>query len=105
MTSILRNQPVLPDFVVRWDFPLLRPAHDLNPEALRTPQSKNKLCSDKEFVETVLGSDAMSLDRVVRKAAEALDMSKATSCRYLQRAKAAGLVCHSSGLYWRKDKK
>ena len=30
-------------------------ARELNPDALRRPQSKNKVCSDREFVEVVLG--------------------------------------------------
>src|SRR5512135_1313357 len=41
VTSILRNLPQLPEFVVEWDYPLMRLAKELNPEALRRPQGRN----------------------------------------------------------------
>jgi hypothetical protein len=37
VTSILRNLPYLPEFVVSWDYPLMKVAKDLNPDALRRP--------------------------------------------------------------------
>ena len=100
VTSILRNLPQLPEFVLAWDYPLMRVASDLNPDALRRPQSKNKVCSDKDFVETVLGNDSRSYKSVVGRAREFLEMSEATANRYLSRLKEAGLICHSGGLYW-----
>ena len=36
----------------------MRVAKDLNPEALRRPQAKNKVCTDKEFVEAADQRDA-----------------------------------------------
>jgi hypothetical protein len=100
VTSILRNLPQLPEFVVTWDFPLMRVAKDLNPDALRRPQAKNKVCSDKEFVEAVLGDKARNFTSVVQIAQAQLDMSPATTKRYLSRLKEAGVICASGGLYW-----
>ncbi|MGH7992653.1 MAG: AAA family ATPase [Limisphaerales bacterium] len=100
VTSILRNLPCLPEFVLAWDYPLMRLQPDLNPEALRRPQSKNKVCSDKEFVQTVLGTETRNYKGVIGQAQEFLQMSEATTNRYLTRLKQAGLIYHSGGLYW-----
>jgi hypothetical protein len=100
VTSILRNLPRLPEFVLAWDFPLMKLAPDLNPDALRRPQSKNKLCSDKDFVEKVFGKDSRNFSRVIEEAQARLDMSPATAKRYLNRLKEAGMIAHSGGLYW-----
>jgi len=103
VTSILRNLPQLPEFVVAWDFPLMRLAKDLNPDALRRPQSKNKVCSDKEFVEAVLGDESKAFARIIEAADTNLNMSRATAARYLNRLVDAGVIASSGGLYWRKN--
>ena len=63
VTSILRNLPQLPEFVVEWDFPLMRVAGDLNPDALRRPQSKRKKCTDKEFMDAVMTSEGTTFTK------------------------------------------
>lgn len=100
VTSILRNLPQLPEFVVSWEYPLMRLAKELNPEALRRPQAKNKVCSDREFVESVLGKESRTYKVVISRARESFEMSEATANRYLTRLKEAGLIGHSGGLYW-----
>ena len=101
VTSILRNLPQLPEFVVGWDYPLMQVANDLNPEALRRPQSKNKVCSDKEFVEAVIADEPKAFKVIAADAASSLKMSKRSVTTYLARLTAAGLVCTSAGVYWR----
>jgi hypothetical protein len=101
VTSILRNLPQLPEFVVAWDYPLMRVAKDLNPEALRRPQAKNKVCSDKEFVDAVITDDPKAFKAIAADAAACLKMSKRSVTTYLARLAAAGLVCTSAGVYWR----
>ena len=101
VTSILRNLPQLPEFVVAWDFPLMRVANDLNPDALRRPQSKNKVCSDKEFVEAVITDDPKAFKTIAAEAAACLKMSKRSVTTYLARLTAAGLIFTSAGVYWR----
>lgn len=101
VTSILRNLPQLPEFVVSWDYPLMKLASDLNPEALRRPQSKNKVCSDKEFVAAVITDEAKPFKVIAADAAACLKMSKRSVTTYLARLTAAGLVCTSAGVYWR----
>jgi len=100
VTSILRNLPQLPEFVVGWDYPLMRVANDLNPEALRRPQSKNKKCSDKDFVEAVLSSEGKPFNKIVSEAKSLLSMSPRTTANYLKRLTARGLINLSGGLYW-----
>jgi hypothetical protein len=102
VTSILRNLPQLPEFVVHWDFPLMQLASDLNPEALRRPQSKNKVCSDKEFVDQFISDTPTARAAIVEKAGKA-DISTRTADRYLQRLSEAGLINCGGGLYWRKQ--
>ena len=58
------------------------------------------MCSDREFVESVLGTESRGHKGVMARAREVLDMSEASANRYLTRLKAAGLICHSGGLYW-----
>lgn len=101
VTSILRNLPRLPEFVVSWEFPLMRVAKDLNPEALRRPQAKNKVCSDKEFVDQVLTEKPTARAEIVAKAKE-FGFSRATTDRYLGRLSENGVIGCEYGLYWRK---
>lgn len=102
VTSILRNLPQLPEFVVSWEYPLMRLAKELNPEALRRPQAKNKVCSDKEFMETLITETPVGFASLVAEADEKLSMSRATTARYLQRLVEASLITSAGGLYWRK---
>lgn len=102
VTSILRNLPRLPEFVVSWDFPLMRVAPELNPDALRRPQSKNKVCSDKEFVDELLTYRPTARGDIVAKAAN-LAISRASVDRYLKRLCDAGVICSGGGLYWKKS--
>lgn len=102
VTSILRNLPQQPEFVVAWDYPLMRVAKDLNPDALRRPQSKNKVCSDKDFIEQLITSTPTSRGSIVAAASE-MAISPATTDRYLRRLSGAGLITSSGGLYWRRE--
>ena len=100
VTSILRNLPALPEFVVEWDYPVMKLATDLNPEALRRPQTKKKVCTDRDFMEAAVGSEPKAFGTIVRDAGKVLKMSSRTAARYLARLAAAGLVAQSGGLYW-----
>lgn len=102
VTSILRNLPQLPEFVVAWDYPRMQLAKDLNPDALRRPQAKNKVCSDKEFVEQLITETPTGFANIVAEAGSKLAMSRATAARYLQRLVDSGVIASSGGLYWRK---
>ena len=101
VTSILRNLPALPEFVVEWDFPLLHRRDGLNPTALRTPKRTQKLMSDREFVETFFpDKTAFSRKRLVELAG-AQGMSCPTTDRYLARLTASGILGSGGGLYWK----
>ncbi len=101
VTSILRNLAPLPEFVVSWEFPLMTLAKELNPEALRRPQAKNKVCTDKEFVEELL-TEAPTTRAIIIGRAEQKGISSATTDRYLKRLSEAGVIGCEYGLYWRK---
>jgi hypothetical protein len=101
VTSILRNLPILPEFVLSWQFPLMRIATDLNPDALRRTQGRSKICTDKQFLDQAIGSSGRSFTTIINEAEKELAMSRATAARYLARLAEAGLVTSSSGLYWR----
>jgi DNA-binding transcriptional ArsR family regulator len=104
VTSILRNLPQVPEFVVAWEYPLMRVANDLNPDALRRPQSKNKVCTDREFVEAVLADKAKSFTAIIKDADTDLKMSRRTAMNYLKRLTDSGLLAQSGGLYWAKER-
>lgn len=101
VTSILRNLPRLDEFVVSWEFPLMRVSPHLNPDALRRPQSKNKVCTDREFIDSLL-SDTPRPRSAIVSAAEQMGISRGSVDRYLKRLTEAGLIGSSSGVYWRK---
>jgi len=96
----LRNLPQPPEFVLAWNYPLMRVAPELNPEALRRPQSKNKRCTEKEFVEAVIAQEGRPFNTIIAKAERQLKMSRRTAMRYLARSTAAGIVIQGGGLYW-----
>ena len=105
VTSILRNLPQLPEFVVQWNHPMMKVASDLNPDALRRPQGRNKLATDKEFMDAVITNDGKSFTKIMQDAKSSLNMSQSTSKRALNRLISAGLVTNSGGLYWAKGQK
>lgn len=102
VSTVLRNLPQLPEFVLSWEFPLMRIAGDLNPEALRRPQSKNKVCSDKEFMDAVITEDGKTFTKIVADAKTVLEMSRSSTAVYLKRLTDKELIQNSGGLYWRK---
>jgi hypothetical protein len=102
VNATLRNLPPVDEFVVEWEFPLLRPAPDLDPEALKRPQGRNKRATDREFLDAVLPGDAgFAAGRAAEAGQAQLGMSRRSVMRYLARLTAAGVVRASGGLYWR----
>jgi len=98
VSTILRHLPMLDEFVLQWDFPLMRLAPHLNPEALRKPQSKNKVCTDNEFVERFVGTTPTARGSIVAEAAKA-GISSATTDRFLKRLTESGVIRCGAGLY------
>jgi hypothetical protein len=81
----------------------MKVASDLNPDALRRPQSKNKVCSDKEFMDQLLTETPTARGDIVAKAAE-IAISRGSADRYLKRLTEAGLICSGGGLYWTRSR-
>jgi hypothetical protein len=104
VSPVLRNLPRLDEFVVSWEFPLMKLAPDLNPDALRRPQGRSKVCTDHEFLEAVLDEGGKAFGTIVKDAASLLNMGRRSVATYLKRAVDAGLVRASGGLYWRVER-
>ena len=103
VSSIVRNLPQLPDFVVTLDFPLMKVASDLNPDALRRPQGKAKVCTDHEFAQKLLSETAVPRSAIVAKAKQ-MEISERSVDRYLKKLIEAGIIRYGGGLYWRETK-
>lgn len=101
VTSVLRNLPQLPEFVVAWDYPMLRRAPQADPQSLRRPQSGNKVCSDHEFIERYIIDEPLNRKTIVAMGVND-GISAATMDRFLRRLTSAGVICCSQGTYWRK---
>ena len=102
VSMTLRHLPRVPEFVLTWDYPVMRPAPDLNPEALRRPQSKNKVSTTKKFMEDYITETPTSRATIVAMAAER-NISSATTDRYLRKLSESGLIASGGGLYWKKS--
>ena len=83
----------------------MRVASDLNPEALRRPQGRNKVCTDKEFMEAVITEEGKTFTNIMTEAKRTLNMSTSTAKRALNRLIVSGVNQNSGGLYWVKGQK
>lgn len=95
----LRNLPRIPDFAVAWEFPLMRPAPELNPDALRRQKGRAKVCTEREFVEQFISSTPKDRSTIVAEAGER-KISARTTDRYLKRNVASGHIGCGGGQYW-----
>ena len=78
----------------------MKVASDLNAKALRRPQAKSKVCSDKEFMDAVIASEGKFFTRITTDAKVALNMSRTTCQMALNRLIRNGLIKSPGGLYW-----
>ena len=102
VSAILRHMKRIPDWVVGWEYPLMRRLNDLNPEALRSRVGRKRIYRDAEFQRIVL-SRPKSFE-VIAKDAEAMGLSRRSVMRYLSRLVEAGTVLKGNGLYWAKER-
>jgi hypothetical protein len=101
VSSTLRCLPRAGDFVVHWDYPLMR-VIDLDPSELRSGATKRKKWTDREFMEMCV-PEAPSRLKDIKTLTGKNGGSPRTAERYLKRLVDAGLICFGSGLYWRKS--
>jgi hypothetical protein len=88
--------------VVGWDYPLMKVAKDLNPDALRKQKGRDKVCTDKEFMNQFISDTPTARSYIVAEAGKT-GISARTVDRYLNRLVESGLMCSGGGLYWRKS--
>ena len=101
VNTILRNLPRLDEFVLAWEFPLMRLAADLDPSSLRRPAGKTKACTDSEFICACVRDTPTPLADVVASGSK-LRLGPRTVRRYLARLSAAGVIGYEYGTYWKK---
>ena len=99
VSSILRNFPILPEFVLTWDYPIMRPVADLNPSEIRSRRGSQKSCTDAEFLHQFISDKPQGRAAIIA-AAGAQGMSRSTVDRYLFRLVKAGIVANGGGMYW-----
>jgi hypothetical protein len=91
VTSILRNVSPKPEFVVEWQFPLMR-VTDLDPSQLRTPQAGNKRVTDSVFITECITETDRSNKTIISIAKNKWDMADSTAENYLRRLSRANLI-------------
>jgi hypothetical protein len=79
VSSILRNHPPVEDFVVEWEFPLMRRCDDLNPEELRS-LSRGATFTPEQVLETLrnAGSEGLTTGEWKNACSITLGMSGST---------------------------
>jgi hypothetical protein len=101
VNTTLRNLPQKPEFVLAWDYPLMRVVPDLNPESIRRSHGRKKSCTDKEFMNKLITDTPTARKTIIEKAVE-MEISIPTIDRFLKNLTEADLICCGGGLYWRK---
>lgn len=99
VSPTLRNFAPMPEYVVTWDFPVMRMASDLNPEDMRGVKKKN-MPADGSFLAAVFGAGvAMNEEQVHAQVDDLWQMSGKTMGRYLARLVKQGHLRHAGGRY------
>lgn len=99
VSSILREFPPLPEFVVEWQYPVMMDAPDLDPVYLPGRGGRPKTLTDREFVKAFLSTEPLSRKALGDMAAEK-GLSRATTTRYLSRLVKSGAIACRGGFYW-----
>jgi hypothetical protein len=87
--SILRNHPPIDPFVVRWHFPLMTTASELDPKKLKLP-GRPEIYHASELLDLI--TEPMSATEIVNIAQEELGMSNRKAFEFLKELKEKGLV-------------
>jgi len=90
LESVLRTLPPVKPFAVRWEYPLMRPAPDLDPAALRKPGPKptHHLTNLLQFISDSTKDQPVSVSEWANRA----DMARATLRDYLATMREKGWI-------------
>ncbi len=100
LEAVLRNCPPMPAKVMRWNFPLMEEAKELDPADLKKVGGRPESCPKEELLDLV--SKPLSYSEW-RKAAESIGCPKPTFDRKRRELIASGLVAQTPGtLLWVK---
>jgi len=102
VSSILRCLPMQDDFVVEWDYPLMRTVKDLDPACLKARTGRKKTWTDKEFVNAFLAVGPKTGPQITSQAARK-GISERTVRRYLKRLTENGLIEIRGDYYLKRD--
>jgi hypothetical protein len=103
VSTILRLVPQIPDWVVRWEFPLMRNLVDLNPAALRRRTGRQKAYRDAEFMRLVFGTAEQKNYGAIMSQAAAMGLSKSTMARYLRKLEESKCIVRVNGKYQKRE--
>jgi hypothetical protein len=92
VSSVLRNFAERPDFVVKWTFPVMRRAHDLDPGKLKQRPGRYAAQYNLDDVAGLLRGRSMTSAEVEGECKARFSMSEATTKRLLQQALKRGMV-------------
>jgi len=99
--SMLRNLPPVEPFAVRWNFPLMEVANDLDPAKLKNAVGRKKIHSDDDIL-SVLPADGLKTEEWKKLCLEN-GVSKATFFRLLEDLKTTGKIQKlQKNLFWVK---
>jgi hypothetical protein len=103
VSTTLRLVPRIPDWVMRWEFPLMRNLTDLNPAALERRMGRQKAYRDAEFMRLVFGTAEPQSYGAILSQAAAMELSRSTMARYLRRLEKAGCIVRVNGKYQKRE--
>jgi hypothetical protein len=93
--ATLRNHPPVNPFVVRWEFPLMRRAEDLDPTQLKQAGAAVKKYHAQELSELL--TRPMFTTELLAAAEEEIGMSRTTFYNLLRELKASGVIRKADG--------
>ncbi|MCE0522041.1 MAG: helicase RepA family protein [Methylacidiphilales bacterium] len=100
LEAVLRNCPPMPAKVMRWNFPLMEEAKELDPADLKKPGGRPEAISTVKTLEIFGRQNTMTRQELLREAAK-MDVSEATMDRKLRELVKTGELqtTKGSGLY------
>lgn len=92
---ILRNHAPVEPFAIRWTFPVMRRADDLDPAKLKKPRSGREPQYSADSIVEYLGADEMRTSDLQKKVTKQTGMSGSTFFLLLGKAEKAGQISRS----------
>jgi hypothetical protein len=102
LEAVLRNCPPMEPKVMRWNFPLMEEANELDPADLKKPVGVFQVKYTLDQLLEVMGAKLMTAKEVERACFDAHGMSESAVRRLLNKGKEDGKVIQPSAGLWRR---